>query len=167
MNAKKPTHLDSEGRARMIDVGDKPITTRVAVAQVTVRLNPEAYERARANASAKGALLTVAEIAGIQAAKRTADVIPLCHQVPLDSVELEFTFDDDSTSAIITATVRCDARTGVEMEALHACSAAALTIYDMLKGVQKDIVISDLRVLRKSGGASGEYQSVSDTNNNR
>ncbi|HSG98542.1 MAG TPA: cyclic pyranopterin monophosphate synthase MoaC [candidate division Zixibacteria bacterium] len=158
MNTKKPSHLNSAGGARMVDVGDKPLTPRVAVAEVTVQLNREAFELARTNASAKGALLTVAEIAGIQAAKRTADVIPLCHQVPLDAVSLKFAFDDDSKFVIITATVNCDARTGVEMEALHACAVAALTVYDMLKAVQRDIVISDLRVLRKSGGATGDYQ---------
>lgn len=153
----KLSHTDSDGKARMVDVADKEITRRTATATVTVHLNAEALEQVRDNQAAKGDVLTVAKLAGVQAAKRTAELIPLCHPVGLDHVELAFTLNDADSSITITATATCCARTGVEMEALTACSVAGLTVYDMLKAVQKDIVISDLKLLRKTGGRSGEY----------
>lgn len=157
--------MDEQGRARMVNVASKEISERAACASVCVRLNESAYQQAKANESAKGALLTVAKIAGIQAAKKTSELIPLCHQIPLDAVEIEFAFDDSANTVTITSTAICCGRTGVEMEALSACSVAALTIYDMLKAVQKDILITDLRLLSKTGGKSGDY-TASDISNN-
>lgn len=162
MSSDKPTHVDSQGRARMVDVGAKESSSRRASATVTVWLNEVAFEQARTNESAKGAILTVAKIAGIQAAKKTSELIPLCHQIPLDSVSLEFSLDESKRSVKITSIVSCTSRTGVEMEALSACSVAALTIYDMLKAVQKDILITDLKLLSKTGGAGGDYQRAVD-----
>ena len=153
----KLSHTDNDGKARMVDVADKDITRRLATAVVTVRLNAATLELVRDNQADKGDVLTVAKLAGIQAAKRTAELIPLCHPVGLDHVEVEFRLNDTDSTITITSTANCRARTGVEMEALTACSVAALTVYDMLKAVQKDIVISDLKLLKKSGGRSGEY----------
>jgi cyclic pyranopterin phosphate synthase len=153
----KPTHFDSDGKARMVNVGDKEITNRQATAAVSVKLNETSFEIARENRSAKGDVLTVAKLAGIQAAKRTSDLIPLCHQLPLNHVEIEFELDSSRNIIKIFSTVSCTSKTGVEMEALTACSVAALTVYDMLKAVQKDIVISDLMLLEKKGGKSGDF----------
>lgn len=153
----KLSHTDDNGKARMVDVGDKEVTRRTATAAVTVHLNVATLALVRDNQVAKGDVLTVAKLAGIQAAKRTAELIPLCHPVGLDHVDVAFKLNDTDSAITITATATCLARTGVEMEALTACSVAALTIYDMLKAAQKDIVISDLKLLRKTGGRSGEY----------
>ncbi|MEE9443319.1 MAG: cyclic pyranopterin monophosphate synthase MoaC [candidate division Zixibacteria bacterium] len=153
----KPTHLDSDGKARMVNVGEKEITNRQARATVSVKLNETSFEIARENRSAKGDVITVAKLAGIQAAKKTSELIPLCHQLPLNHVEIEFEFDQSQNMIKIFSTVRCSSRTGVEMEALTACSVAALTVYDMLKAVHKDIVISDLMLLEKTGGKSGDF----------
>jgi cyclic pyranopterin phosphate synthase len=142
----------------MVDTGGKNTTARIATASVAVNLNSEAFALARDNKSAKGDVVAVATLAGIQAAKRTWELIPLCHQIPLDHVKIDCELNDTNNSILITATVRCSARTGVEMEALTACSIAALTIYDMLKAVQKDICITDLRLLEKQGGKSGDYK---------
>jgi len=142
----------------MVDVGDKKVTKRTACATVTVKLNEETFKLVSENRVAKGDVLTVAKLAGIQAAKRTWELIPLCHQLGLDHVEVSFELIPDANSIAITATAVCTARTGVEMEALTACSVAALTIYDMLKASQRDIVITDLALLQKSGGRSGEYR---------
>jgi len=142
----------------MVDTGGKNPTARIATASVAVNLNSEAFALARDNKSAKGDIVAVATLAGIQAAKRTWELIPLCHQIPLDHVKIDCKFDDTNNSILITATVRCSARTGVEMEALTACSIAALTIYDMLKAVQRDICITDLMLLEKQGGKSGDYK---------
>jgi cyclic pyranopterin phosphate synthase len=141
----------------MVDVSGKETNLRSACASVCVQLNESAFEQAKANESAKGAILTVAKIAGISAAKKTSELIPLCHQIPLDSVEIQFTLDDSARTVTIESTVTCSGRTGVEMEALSACSVSALTVYDMLKAVQKDILISDLKLLRKTGGKSGDF----------
>ncbi|MDH3890009.1 MAG: cyclic pyranopterin monophosphate synthase MoaC [candidate division Zixibacteria bacterium] len=153
----KLSHTDNDGRARMVDVVDKEVTHRTATAEVIVLLNAETLELVRENRAAKGDVLTVAKLAGIQAAKRTSELIPLCHPVGLDHVDVEFKLNDSGNTITITATATCLARTGVEMEALTACSVAALTVYDMLKAVQKDIVISGLRLLKKTGGRSGDF----------
>lgn len=153
----KPSHLDSDGKAKMVDVASKDITSRSATAQSMVKLNREAFEVLRDNRSAKGDVLTVAQLAGIQAAKKTSELIPLCHQLPLDRVEIGFDLKVENCSVQITATAQCHARTGVEMEALMAASIAALTIYDMLKAVQRDIEISQVYLVKKSGGRSGDY----------
>lgn len=153
----KSSHLDSDGKAKMVDVASKDITSRSATAQSMVKLNREAFEVLRDNRSAKGDVLTVAQLAGIQAAKKTSELIPLCHQLPLDRVEITFDLDENNSSVSVTATAQCHARTGVEMEALMAASIAALTIYDMLKAVQRDIEISQVYLVKKSGGRSGDY----------
>lgn len=151
------THLDEHGSARMVDVGDKDVTGRTAVARCRVELAPETARLLAAGDLPKGDARAVARIAGIQAAKRTPELLPLCHQVALTSVDVEVEVDVDEAVAIVTATARAADRTGVEMEALVACSTAALQVYDMVKAVQKDVVVTDLRLLRKEGGRSGTY----------
>ena len=152
------THLNESGYARMVDVGDKPKTKREAVARAVVRLNSETYGLIQTGKIKKGDVLSVAQVAGIMAAKRTSELIPMCHPVAITSADIEFLHDDADCLITVTATVRCTGETGVEMEALSAVSAAALTIYDMCKAVQRDIVIEEIRLLRKSGGKSGEYK---------
>ena len=154
----KLSHLDEKGKARMVDVSLKSVTKRSATATVTVRLNPQTFQLVIENRVAKGDVLTVAKLAGIQAAKRTAELIPLCHPVGLDHVEVVIELDEAAGSIVIRGTATCLARTGVEMEALTACSVAALTVYDMLKAAQRDIVITDLTLLEKTGGRSGDYR---------
>ena len=141
------SHLDAAGAARMVDVGHKPVQHRIAVAEGIVRCQPQTIAALRERALPKGDVLTVAKIAGIQAAKRTDALIPLCHSLPLDAVDLEFTVDDDAIR--IRAEVHTSAKTGVEMEALTAVSIAALTIYDMCKAVDKLMVIGEIRVTSK------------------
>jgi len=148
------THIDEGGAAVMVDVGGKEITARQAVARGRVRMSAEALALVRTG-SKKGDVLQVARIAGIQGAKRTADLIPLCHPLALDSVKVHLEIEDDGV--VITATVRCTGRTGVEMEALSAVSVAALTVYDMVKAVDKSMVIESVALLEKSGGRSGHY----------
>lgn len=140
----------------MVDVGDKPISRRTARASGVVRMRPPTLELIRNRAVAKGDVLEVARLAAIQAAKRTDELIPLCHSLPLDSVEIAFSFPDSNTMAI-EATAHATARTGVEMEALTAVSVAALTVYDMCKGVDRDIVIGEICLQEKTGGRSGHY----------
>lgn len=152
-----PSHIDSDGNARMVDVSSKDMTRRMATAESLVKLNSEAFEVLRDNWATKGDVLTVAQLAGIGAAKKTSELIPLCHQVPLDRVEITFSLDSEDNSVRVSATAECFARTGVEMEALTACSVAALTIYDMLKAVQRDIEIAHVYLVKKSGGRSGDY----------
>ncbi len=152
------THLDREGRARMVDVGDKAVTARRAVAEGRVHLGPTAYPLLRENRLAKGDALAVARLAGIQAAKRTAEWIPLCHTVPLQHLELEIELDDGAHAALVRATARATWTTGVEMEALVAVSAACLALYDMAKGVERGITIEGIRLLEKSGGRSGTWR---------
>jgi len=154
---KKLSHLDGHGNARMVDIGAKDDSRRVAVAGGRVRMSSEAYDLFRSGEIAKGDVLGVARVAGIMAAKKTPDLIPLAHPLLLTRVEVEFERDDDSRSVLITSTVETTGRTGVEMEALTAASVAALTIYDMCKAVDKGMVIENLRLLRKSGGKSGDY----------
>jgi cyclic pyranopterin monophosphate synthase len=150
------THLDARGHARMVDVGGKDVTVRTAVASCDVRLAPATARRLVAGDLPKGDALPVVRIAGIQAAKRTPELLPLCHHVALTSVEVEVEVDVDAGVAEITATARAADRTGVEMEALTAASVAALTLYDLVKAVQKDVVVTDLRLRRKTGGRSGD-----------
>jgi len=142
----------------MVDVGAKPVTRREAVARGRIRLSPEALQAVVEGSARKGDVLGVARIAGIQAAKRTADWIPLAHPLPLESVEIEFHPEPDGAAIEIEARVRVSAKTGVEMEALVAVSAAALTVYDMCKSIDRGMVIEQIRLLRKSGGKSGLYE---------
>jgi cyclic pyranopterin phosphate synthase len=149
------THIDAEGRARMVDVSDKPETAREAVAEGFVRLAPETLALAVSGQGRKGDVRAVAEIAGVMAAKRTSDLIPLCH--PLDISKAEVAVDVDGDRLKVTARVRTTGRTGVEMEALTAVSVACLTLYDMLKAADRGMVIEDVRLLSKSGGRSGDW----------
>lgn len=148
------THLDEHGAARMVDVGTKPITARKAVAEGRVRMSAEALAAVRQGA-AKGDVIAVARIAGIMAAKKTGELIPLCHPLGLDTISLDFAFEDDGLR--VTATAALAGRTGVEMEAMTAASVALLTIYDMVKAVDKAMVIDGVRLLAKSGGKSGDW----------
>lgn len=152
------SHLDADGTARMVDVGDKDVTRRVAVAGARVVMSPATAARLAEGDLPKGDALAVARLAGIQAAKRTPELIPLCHHVALTSVEVEVTVDAEAGEALLEATARAADRTGVEMEALVAVSTAALALYDMVKAVQKDVVVTDVRLLAKSGGRSGDYR---------
>jgi cyclic pyranopterin phosphate synthase len=142
----------------MVDVGSKPVTERSARAEGRVRMSSEAFEQVRQNAVAKGDVLGTARIAGIQAAKRTAELIPLCHPLPLDQVELELTLDPALPGVRISATVRTEARTGVEMEALTAVAVSSLTVYDMVKSADRTMRIEAIRLTHKTGGRSGEYR---------
>ncbi len=151
------THIDERGNARMVDIGGKVDTERVAVAGGRVTLSAEAYDLFRSGEIAKGDVLGVARVAGIMAAKKTPELIPLAHPLMLTRVTIDFDRDDDSCSILIRAAVATTGRTGVEMEALTAASVAALTIYDMCKAIDKGIVLDNLRLLRKSGGKSGDY----------
>ena len=151
------THFNEQGRAKMVDVGEKPVTTRTAVAAARVLVNRDTFERIRTGGMKKGDVLTVAQVAGVMGAKRTPDLIPMCHPILIDGIDLELHLDEERCSVEIEATVSCDGRTGVEMEALTAVSTAALTVYDMCKAVQKDMVITDVRLLRKSGGVHGDF----------
>jgi molybdenum cofactor biosynthesis protein MoaC len=154
------SHTDLEGRARMVDVGDKPETDRIAVAGARVVMKPETLARIEAGAIAKGDVLAAARLAGIMAAKRTAELIPLCHPLALTSVAVDLACVPERSAVEITATCRLRGRTGVEMEALTAAGVAALTIYDMCKAIDRAMVVTDLRLLRKSGGKSGDYEAV-------
>ena len=151
------THLDSGGQARMVDVGEKPVTAREAVAQGRVRMTRETFAKALAGDSKKGSVRAAAEFAGIMAAKRTAELIPLCHQIALSSVKLEITGDEAASALVVTARAATRGQTGVEMEALTAVSVACLTIYDMLKASDRGMVIEGITLLEKHGGASGDY----------
>jgi cyclic pyranopterin phosphate synthase len=153
----RPTHLDDEGAPRMVDVGDKPVTARRAVAHAVVRMRPDVLATLLDAGGPKGDALVTARLAGIGAAKRTSDLIPLCHPLPLDRVDLELTPDRADGTVEIRAEVRVTARTGCEMEALTAASVAAMTVYDMSKALQRDIVIERVELLEKSGGRSGDY----------
>ena len=149
------THLDAQGRARMVDVADKAVTSRVAVASARVRMEPATMKVLTSGQAKKGDVLATARIAGIQAAKRTPELIPLCHQIALSSVEVHFEAQEEVLS--IEAHARATDRTGVEMEALTAVSVAALTVYDMLKAIDRGMTIERVRLEAKSGGKSGDY----------
>jgi cyclic pyranopterin monophosphate synthase len=152
------THLGADGRAEMVDVSAKDVTQRRAVARAVVRVTPQTAALVAAGDAPKGDVIGVARIAGIQAAKRTHELIPLCHQLPLSFVGVEAAIDVETGSIELTAEARTTARTGVEMEALTAASVAALTIYDMIKGVERGAVIEQIELLEKSGGRSGHWQ---------
>ena len=151
------THFNEQGRAKMVDVGEKPVTVRTAVAAGRVLVNEETFALIRSGGMKKGDVLTVAQVAGVMGAKRTPDLIPMCHPVLIDGIDLELSLDEARRSVEITACVSCAGRTGVEMEALTAVSTAALTVYDMCKAVQKDMVITDIRLLNKTGGVHGIF----------
>lgn len=152
------THFDERGRARMVDVGEKAPTRRTAAAGARVFVNEAAFALIRDGGMKKGDVLSVAQVAGIMGAKRTPELIPMCHPVSIEGVDMALTLDEERCCVDIRASVRCDGRTGVEMEALTAAAAAALTVYDMCKAVQRDIVISDIRLLEKTGGVHGDFQ---------
>ena len=155
---RSSSHFDEQGAARMVDVGGKAVSVREAIARGRVRLSREAFDAILAGTATKGDVLGVARIAAIQAAKRTSEWIPLCHPLALDALEVAFIPDSTVPAIAIEARVRTRARTGVEMEAMVAVSAAALTIYDMCKSIDRGMVIGDVRLLRKSGGKSGVYE---------
>ena len=150
------THLDEHGRARMVDVGHKPNTERIAIAHGEVHMKKATLDLIRAGQIKKGDVLTIAQIAGITAAKRTSDLIPLCHPLPLTKVDVDLTLDDLLPGVVITATAKTIGKTGVEMEALTAVSVAALTVYDMAKAAEKTMRIQNIRLLEKHGGQSGD-----------
>ena len=152
------THFNEQGRAKMVDVGEKPVTVRTAVAAARVLVNEQTFALIRSGGMKKGDVLTVAQIAGVMGAKRTPELIPMCHPILIDGIDLTLSLDEQRLSVEIRASVSCDGRTGVEMEALTAAATAALTVYDMCKAVQKDMVITDLRLVSKSGGVHGDYE---------
>ncbi len=150
------THLDEDGTARMVDVGWKPVTDRMAQATGQVVMQPETLALIRGGLMKKGDVLTIAQLAGIMGAKRTSELIPLCHPLPLNKVDVEVALDESASSVNIVATATTSGKTGVEMEALTAVSVAALTIYDMCKAVDRAVRIDGVRLLRKTGGQSGD-----------
>jgi cyclic pyranopterin phosphate synthase len=151
------THLDPEGRARMVEVGEKPVTRRIAVAESAVKMSEAAFAMVRDATATKGDVLTVAEVAGVMGAKKTAELIPLCHPVPLDRVTVTTELVPEWPGVRIVATATATARTGIEMEALVAVSVAALTIYDMIKAADRGARIEEIRLLEKSGGVRGDW----------
>ena len=151
------THFDESGRARMVNVGDKEITKRIAVAEGRVLLNPQTFELVKSGGMKKGDVLATAQIAGIMGAKRTPDLIPMCHPLFLSGIRLDLSLNEQDHAVEIRAQVSCEGRTGVEMEALTAVSTAALTVYDMCKAVQRDMEITDIRLVSKTGGVHGDY----------
>jgi cyclic pyranopterin phosphate synthase len=160
--SRELSHLDAQGRARMVDVGEKPVTERLCVARGAVRMAPETLRRIAEGRLPKGDVLATARLAGIQAAKRTDEWIPLCHSLPLDELHVELTPDAERSRVVIEARAAAHARTGVEMEALVAVGAAGLTLYDMCKGVDREMVIDSIHLVRKRGGKSGEWERPDD-----
>ncbi len=152
------THFNDQGRAKMVDVGEKPPTRRTATAAARVLVNENTFALIRSGGMKKGDVLTVAQVAGVMGAKRTPDLIPMCHPILMDGIDLSLHLDEARCAVEIQATVSCDGRTGVEMEALTAVSTAALTVYDMCKAVQKDMVITDIRLIKKTGGVHGDFE---------
>ena len=151
------THFNEQGRAKMVDVGEKPVTVRTAVARGSVLVNAQTFALIRSGGMKKGDVLTVAQIAGVMGAKRTPDLIPMCHPILIDGIDLRLSLDEERLAVDLAAEVRCGGRTGVEMEALTAVSVAALTVYDMCKAVQTDMTITDVCLVEKTGGVHGEY----------
>jgi len=151
------THFNESGRAKMVDVSDKTETVRTAIAFGKVYVNENTFNLIKTGGLKKGDVLTTAQIGGIMGAKRTPDIIPMCHPIALSGVDIDFNLNAEDFSVEITATAKCTGVTGVEMEAMTAVSIAALTVYDMCKAVQKDIVISDIKLLEKTGGKSGTF----------
>ena len=156
------THFNDQGRAKMVDVGEKSITRRTATAMARVLVNENTFALIESGGMKKGDVLTVAQIAGVMGAKHTPDLIPMCHPILMDGIDLKLSLCRERLSVEIRATVSCDGRTGVEMEALTAVSTAALTVYDMCKAVQKDMVISDICLLEKTGGVHGDFHRKDD-----
>ena len=158
MSSEVLTHLDADGRAQMVDVGAKPQTDRVAVARAVVRMTPKTAAAVVAGDAPKGDVIGTARLAAIQAAKRTDEWIPLCHTLPLDGVDVDIDVDAGEGTVIVTTTARVHARTGVEMEAMVGCAAGALCVYDMVKGIERGVVIERVELLEKSGGRSGTWR---------
>lgn len=156
-NMEDFTHFNEQGRAKMVDVGEKPETVRTAIAHASVLVSAETFALIRSGGMKKGDVLTVAQIAGVMGAKRTPDIIPMCHPIGLTGIDLDLSLNEEKLSVEIRATVSCAGKTGVEMEALTAASIAALTVYDMCKAVQKDMVITDVCLLDKTGGVHGDF----------
>lgn len=156
-NREDFTHFNGQGRAKMVNVGEKEPSRRTAVAGARVLVNESTFGLIESGGVKKGDVLSVAQIAGVMGAKRTAELIPMCHPVQADGIDLELRLDRERLSVEVKATVSCFGRTGVEMEALTAASAAALTVYDMCKAVQRDMVITDIRLLAKTGGVHGDF----------
>ena len=156
--ADKLSHFDAEGQAHMVDVSDKPVTDRIATAEAFIQMAPATLALIQEGRAGKGDVLGIARVAGIMASKKTAQLIPLCHPLPITKVTVDLTPDPTLPGVQITATVKTSGQTGVEMEALTAASTAALTVYDMVKAVQKDMVIGGLRVTLKDGGKSGRFE---------
>ena len=152
------THFNEQGRAKMVDVGEKPVTVRTAKAKASVLVNEQTFALIRSGGMKKGDVLTVVQIAGVMGAKRTPDLIPMCHPILIDGIDLKLTLNEQRHAVEILAEVRCGGRTGVEMEALTAASVAALTVYDMCKAVQKDMVITEVCLVEKTGGVHGDYR---------
>lgn len=151
------THFNEQGRAKMVDVGEKPVSNRTAIAAGRVLVNENTFALIKSGGMKKGDVLSVAQIAGVMGAKRTPDLIPMCHPIFLSGIDLKLWLDEERCSVEIEASISCDGRTGVEMEALTAVSTAALTVYDMCKAVQKDMCITDIRLLQKTGGVHGDF----------
>lgn len=160
MESVELTHFDDKGNARMVSVSRKDVTLRTATAGARVLLNRRTFDLIRSGGVKKGDVLTVAQVAGIMGAKRTPDLIPMCHPIVIDGVDVQLRLNEKDTAVDITASVSCTGKTGVEMEAITACSVAAMTVYDMCKSVQRDIVLTDIRLLSKSGGIHGDYQAA-------
>ncbi|MDP3110621.1 MAG: cyclic pyranopterin monophosphate synthase MoaC [Thermodesulfovibrionales bacterium] len=158
LRRKKLTHIDKKGMPRMVDVSTKPLTGREAVAKGSVYMKKTTFEIIKKGNVSKGDVLSVAKIAGIMAAKKTSEIIPLCHPLNITSVDIDFKLDEKKNRIGIESRVKITGQTGVEMEALTAVAAAALTIYDMCKAVDKEIIISDIMLMEKSGGKSGEFK---------
>ncbi len=158
MADKKLSHMDDAGRPRMVDITGKPDTVREAVARGLVRMQAATFQLIKQGGTAKGDVLTVAQLAGTMAAKRTPDLIPLCHPIPIGNIKVEFNLDEVNSTVEITSTASSTGKTGVEMEALTATAVAALTIYDMCKAVDRSMKIENIRLVRKSGGKSGTIE---------
>ena len=155
------THLDKNGNATMVDISDKKTTTRTALASGVIHITPEILEAIKKDLIKKGNVFTVAKIAGINSAKMTEAIIPLCHQIPLDYIDINFDLQEENLIIEVLASVKTSHKTGVEMEALVAVNASLLTVYDMCKGVSKDMQITDIKLLKKTGGKSGDWETSS------
>ena len=155
------THLDKNGNATMVDISDKKATTRTALASGVIYITPEILEAIKKDSIKKGNVFTVAKIAGINSAKMTEAIIPLCHQIPLDYIDINFDLQEENLIIEVLASVKTSHKTGVEMEALVAVNASLLTVYDMCKGVSKDMQITDIKLLKKTGGKSGDWETSS------
>jgi len=158
MAEKKLSHMDESGRPRMVDIGGKGDTVRRAVVKGVVRMQPATFQMIKQGGTAKGDVLSVAQLAGTMAAKRTPDLIPLCHPILLENIDIEFSPDEKTGTIEITTTVKSSGKTGVEMEAMTATAVAALTIYDMCKAVDRGMKIDNIRLVKKSGGKSGQIE---------